>query len=48
MSAAEDSNTLLTQAMDFLSQLETMLHTATIDEQIAIETTTETIYGPTV
>lgn len=41
-----DAPALLSQAMDFLSQLEVMLHTASVDERIAIEAATETIYGP--
>ncbi len=37
---------LLQAAGDLLGQLQTMLAAATIDEQIAIEHATVTIYGP--
>lgn len=36
---------LMTETMDFLTQLETLLTAATLDEQIAIECACETIYG---
>ncbi len=37
---------LTADAMDLLTQIETMLRCASIDGQIAIETATEVIYGP--
>jgi len=37
---------LTADAMDLLTQIETMLRCASIDEQIAIETAAEAIYGP--
>ena len=37
---------LLTELNDLLGNLETMLHTASIGQQVAIESAAESVYGP--
>lgn len=42
----DQADALLIEALDFLSSIQSALHTATIAEQIAIEQTAQSIYGP--
>jgi hypothetical protein len=46
MTHQDHADTLLADALDFLSGIQTALHAATIAEQIAIEQAAQTIYGP--
>ncbi|TAM66961.1 MAG: hypothetical protein EPN48_14940 [Microbacteriaceae bacterium] len=46
MTRRQHVDALLRETNDFLANLQTVLHTATIDQQIAIEQATQTIYGP--
>lgn len=46
MTRHDQADALLTEALDFLSGIETALHTATIAEQIAVEQASQAIYGP--
>lgn len=46
MTSNHNTTALMTEVMDFLTQLQTMLDCANIDEQISIEQATETVYGP--